>query len=47
MRQFQTYFMDNGPAGPNRQLILMDFVARATAEAAEFFTRGLSSELDL
>jgi hypothetical protein len=47
MRQFQTYFLENGPAGPNRQLILMDFVARATAEAAEFFARGLSSELDL
>jgi len=39
--------MDQGPQGPNRQLIMLNFVARATAEAAEFFSRSITSELEL
>jgi len=47
MRQFQAYFLENAPSGPNRQLLLMDFVSRATADAADYFARTLTSELDL
>jgi hypothetical protein len=39
--------MEQGPPGPNRQLIIMNFIARATAEAAEFFSRSITSELEL
>lgn len=47
LNNFQQYFLEQGPPGPHRHLMLLEFVQRATAEAAVFFQRTISSELDL
>jgi hypothetical protein len=47
LRAFETYFLENGPAGPRREALLHNFVASAVAEAAEFFHRGIRNELDI
>ena len=31
LRQFEDYFMINGPTGPERRIILMDFIQRVQA----------------
>lgn len=47
VRQFQTYFLDKGPKGPNRKQIICEFVAKILAEAAVLFIKGNESEIDL
>ena len=39
--------MDNGPPGPDRRVLLFDFVQRAVSEAAEFFSKTIVNELEL
>lgn len=47
MRAFQQYFIDNGPQGPNRRVIMLEFVQRATVDAAEYFSKSIVNELEL
>ena len=39
--------MDNGPPGKDRRSLMFEFCQRALADAADFFSRGASNELDL
>jgi hypothetical protein len=45
MKNFQQYFMENGPPGPNRRAILSDFCLKGLAEASEFFFKNISNEM--
>jgi len=47
MKAFQHYFMENGPPGPFKRTLLLEFVQQAMAEAADFFNRTVQNELDL
>ncbi len=47
MKGFQQYFLDNGPPGPYRRIIMLEFVQRALIEAAEFFSKSIMNELIL
>jgi hypothetical protein len=44
---FQQYFHENGPPGPNRRLILLEFTQRAITEAGDFFSKSIINELHL
>lgn len=47
MRGFQQYFIENGPPGPYRRVIMLEFVTRAVTDAAEFFSKTIVNELEL
>lgn len=47
MKEFQQYYEENGPPGPNRRTILFEFCSKALAEASEFFFRNIHNELTL
>jgi hypothetical protein len=34
VREFQHFFEENGPPGPNRKAILLDFLQKSYSEAA-------------
>ena len=42
MNSFQQYFLDNGPQGPNRRVITLEFVQRAMIDAAEYFSKSVT-----
>lgn len=39
--------MENGPPGPNRRLLLLEFTQRAITEAADFFSKSIMNEFTL
>lgn len=39
------YFIENGPPGPNRMTVLMDFINKSLVEAAEFMFRHQENEI--
>jgi len=45
LRHFQQYFIDNGPPGPTRRVVLHEFCSKSLAEASEFFLRTITNEL--
>ena len=47
MKSFQHYFMENGPAGPFKRIMLLEFMYQASLEAGEFFNKSISGELEL
>jgi hypothetical protein len=47
LKDFQTYFFENGPAGATRQNILQEFCYKNLAEACEFFFKSLLNEVNL
>ena len=47
LKNFQQYFLDNGPPGTNRRLIMLEFVQRALTEAADYFQKTILNELQL
>eukprot|EP01022_Parablepharisma_sp_SALTPOND_P029008 TRINITY_DN722_c0_g1_i1.p1 TRINITY_DN722_c0_g1~~TRINITY_DN722_c0_g1_i1.p1 ORF type:complete len:1467 (-),score=323.46 TRINITY_DN722_c0_g1_i1:3360-7760(-) len=47
LKAFQMYFMENGPPGPNRKALLLEYCQKVQAEVAELFSKKLSAELDL
>lgn len=47
LKEFQSFFEDNGPPGPNRRTILYEFCNKALAEASDFFFRNIQNELTL
>jgi hypothetical protein len=47
LKQLQAYYMDQGPPGPQRHLIMLEFIQNVMAEAASFFAKSLQNELML
>jgi hypothetical protein len=45
IKNFQNHFIENGPPGPNRFIVLYDFCYKSLAEASEFFFRTIANEL--
>lgn len=43
----QQYFLENGPSGPYRRIIMLEFIQRAMGEAAEYFSKTILNELEL
>ena len=44
---FQQYFLENGPQGPNKRLLMLEFTQRAITEAGDFFSKSIMNELFL
>ena len=47
IRFFQSYFLENGPNGPNKRVIINEFIQKALSDGASFFVRGSKQELEL
>lgn len=47
IQEFQQAFLDNGPPGPNRKSIMLEFCLRALVEGCDFFIQNLSNEVEL
>jgi hypothetical protein len=47
IKNFQQYFIENGPPGQYRRLIMLEFVQRAMSEAADYFNKSILNELHL
>lgn len=47
VKNLQQFFLENGPPGPYRRLIMLEFIQKAMVEAAEFFQKSIINELDL
>ena len=47
LRIFQQYFLENGPQGPNRRIIMLEYCQKALNETAGMFSRKLTSEMEL
>lgn len=47
MKAFQQFFIENGPQGPNRKMIMLEYCLHAENETSEIFARKLVSDLDL
>jgi len=45
LKNFQQYFLENGPPGPNRAIVMIEFCYKSLAEAAEFFFRSCTNEI--
>jgi hypothetical protein len=45
LRNFQQYYIDNGPPGPNRYIVLYEFCYKSLAEASEFLFRSITNEV--
>ncbi len=45
LRNFQNYFIETGPPGPSRMVVLHEFINKSLVEASEFFFRSLENEL--
>lgn len=41
LKEFQQFFEENGPPGPNRRTILFEFCSKALTEASDFFFRNI------
>ena len=47
IEDFQYYFLNEGPKGPYRKEICLEFVYKCLSEGAEYFNKGISNELYL
>jgi len=47
LKGFQVYFLQNGPPGPNRKAIMLEYCQKAQAEVASIFESKLMSEMEL
>lgn len=47
IRDFEQFFLIEGPKGPFRKEIVLEFCFKALAEGAEYFNKGISNELYL
>ncbi len=47
LKAFQFYFLENGPPGPNRKVILLEYCQRVLDEVADMFYKKALGELDL
>ncbi len=47
MKNFQAFVLENGPCGPNKRVIMLEFVQKVQADAAEYIGKTISNELEL
>ena len=47
LKNFQLFYEENAPPGPNRRTILFEFCTKCLAEASEFLFKNYSNELYL
>lgn len=47
LKHLQAYYMEQGPPGPQRHLIMLEFMQNVMAEAASFFSKTIQNELNL
>ena len=47
IKAFQNHFEDNGPPGPQRKAIMLEFCLRALTEGCDYFIRTIQNELNL
>jgi hypothetical protein len=47
VKAYQQFFIENGPPGPYRRIILLEFIQRAIADASDYFTKTLQNEIYL
>jgi hypothetical protein len=47
IEQFKQIFLENGPPGPNRKEILLEFCLKAVMESSEFFIGNIHNEMNL
>ena len=47
LRGFQMYFLENGPPGPHRKTLMLEYCQRMQSEVADMFFNKLRTELEL
>eukprot|EP01022_Parablepharisma_sp_SALTPOND_P026536 TRINITY_DN64349_c3_g1_i1.p1 TRINITY_DN64349_c3_g1~~TRINITY_DN64349_c3_g1_i1.p1 ORF type:complete len:1293 (-),score=318.68 TRINITY_DN64349_c3_g1_i1:5706-9584(-) len=47
LKAFQLYFLEQGPQGPYRRVMMLEFCQRALNDAAEYFVRKISSDFEI
>lgn len=47
IEEFMYYFLEQGPKGPQRKEICLEFCYKCLSEGAEYFNKGISNELYL
>lgn len=47
IRSFEEFFLEHGPAGPNRREIALEFVHSKTLDASDYFIKHSANELEL
>jgi hypothetical protein len=47
LRAFQHYFMENGPPGPDRRQLMLEFTFSAIDEAALHFVNNIRQDLEV
>jgi hypothetical protein len=47
LRLFHAYFVENGPQGPNKKQIILEFMQKSLTDAATFFLRHIQQEIEL
>jgi chromosome segregation ATPase len=47
LKGFQVYFLQNGPPGPNRKALMLEYCQKAQAEVASIFESKLVPEIEL
>jgi len=47
LKAFQMFFIENGPPGPNRKALLLEYIQKVQKETADMFNKKLFSELEL
>lgn len=44
VKLFHSYFLENGPNGPNKRVIISEFLQKALYDGANLFIRGAKQE---
>eukprot|EP00826_Nyctotherus_ovalis_P032847 TRINITY_DN26454_c0_g1_i1.p1 TRINITY_DN26454_c0_g1~~TRINITY_DN26454_c0_g1_i1.p1 ORF type:complete len:172 (+),score=51.56 TRINITY_DN26454_c0_g1_i1:145-660(+) len=47
LKGFQAYFMQNGPPGPNRRVLMLEYCQKAQAEVSAILENKVMSEMEL
>ena len=47
LRSFQSFFLESGPNGPNKKLVVVEFLQKALNEGAIVFMKNVRQELEL
>lgn len=46
VKLFQSYFLETGPNGPNKRVVINEFLQKALIEASNYFVRSNKQELE-
>jgi len=47
LKYMQAYFLDSGPNGPNKRLVVFEFVQKALSEGSNFFVKLFKQETEV